>query len=471
MRFVGRARELAWLDDELARADRGDGRLVAVRGRRQVGKSRLLTEWLATTGRPSLYYQARGTPLLVELETFSDAARRSSLSTLAELASTGATWPSWDAALGTVARTLGDGPAPIVVIDEFPYLVGDDGGSIEGVLQAVWDHQLAHRPVLVILVGSDLAMMEAIATYGRPLYGRIDTQRRVDPLDIPDVADLLDLTPAEAIDTYLMTGGFPKVVAALADAGSAGRLLDAAVTDEADPLVFTGQQILTAEFPPDLAARSVLEAIGAGERVFGRIMRRAGVSERTVATSLTSMCDKGVVAASDPRAERVLTGRTRYTVSDAYLRFWLRFLADRIEDIARGVGDQVAADVWAQWQTFAGRAVEPHVRRAVERMAAAGRFDDTRWIGSYWTRDNAVEVDLVGTSRRDGGRVGLVGSVKWRDTRPFDAADASALATAVERVPGAASGTTTVAVSRTGFTDGLAVDVQLGPDAIVDALR
>ena len=149
MRFVGRAREMAWLDDELARADRGDGRLVAVRGRRQVGKSRLLTEWLATTGRPSLYYQARGTPLLVELETFSDAARRSSLSALAELASTGATWPSWDAALGTVARTLGDGPAPIVVIDEFPYLVGDDGTSIEGVLQAVWDHQLAHRPVLV----------------------------------------------------------------------------------------------------------------------------------------------------------------------------------------------------------------------------------------------------------------------------------------------------------------------------------
>ena len=104
-------------------------------------------------------------------------------------------------------------------------------------------------------------------------------------------------------------------------------------------------------------------------------------------------------------------------------------------------------------------------------MAAAGRFDDARWIGSYWTRDNAVEVDLVGTSRRDGGQVGLVGSVKWRDTRPFDAADASALATAVDRVPGAASGTTTVAVSRTGFTDGLAVDVQLGPEEIVDALR
>ena len=43
MRFVGRQDEMSWLDGELARADRGGGRLVAVRGRRQVGKSRLLT--------------------------------------------------------------------------------------------------------------------------------------------------------------------------------------------------------------------------------------------------------------------------------------------------------------------------------------------------------------------------------------------------------------------------------------------
>lgn len=471
MRFVGRAREMAWLDDELARADRGGGRMMAVRGRRQVGKSRLITEWLGRVGRPFLYYQARGTPMPVELESFTDAARRSSMRSLSELASTGVTWPSWDAALGTVAQTLGDGPTPVVVIDEFPYLAGDEATSVEGVLQAVWDQHLSRLPVLVILVGSDLTMMEAIATYGRPLYGRIDTQRQIDPLDIPDVADLLDLSPVDAIDTYLMVGGFPKVVAALAAAGTADRLLDAAATDEAHPLVFTGQQILAAEFPPDLAARSVLEAIGAGERVFGRIMRRAGVSERTVATSLRALRHKGVVLASDPRAERVVTGRTRYTVTDAYLRFWLRFLSDRTEDIARGVGDQVAADVRRHWQTFAGRAVEPHVRRAIERMAHRGRFDDARWVSSYWTRDNTVEVDLVGTSDRDGGQVGLIGAITWRRSRPFGAADAASLAEASPTVPGVGPSTTTVAVSRTGFTDDVPLDVQLGPDELVDALR
>lgn len=471
MRFVGRQHEMTWLDQELARADRGQGRLVVLRGRRQVGKSRLLTEWIERTGRPNLYYQARGTAPAVELAAFADAARRSSLPGLSELADTGLTWPSWDAALGTVAHTLEpQGPAPVVVIDEFPYLMADDDSAIEGVLQAIWDHQLSRRPVLLILVGSDLRMMEAIATYGRPLYGRIDTPRQIDPLGIPDVADLLDVDATTAIDTYLMTGGFPKIIAALDEASTAGHLLDAAVADEAHPLVFTGLQIMAAEFPPESSAHDVLGAIGHGERRFNKIQTRAGVSERTLATTLQMLRDKGVIDAADPRARTVVSGRTQYRVADPYLRFWLRFLADRVEDISRGVGDQVADDVWAQWQTFAGQAVEPHVHRAVERMAASGRFDDTRWVGSYWTRGNDVEVDLVGTSDRDGGQVGLVGSIKWRDQRPFDTADGRSLRDAATHIDGAGPTTTTVAVSRTGFDGDPQADVCLGPEDIVAAL-
>lgn len=470
MRFVGRQHEMSWLDGELARADRGRGRLVAVRGRRQVGKSRLLTEWVERTGRPSLYYQARGATPEFELAAFSDAARNSSLSGLADLVDAGVTWPSWDAALGTLARTLDDqGPAPVVVIDEFPYLLGGDS-SIEGVLQAIWDHQLSRRPILLILVGSDLAMMETIATYGRPLYGRIDTQRQLDPLGIPDVADLLDVAATDAIDTYLMTGGFPKIIAALDEAGTAGALLDAAVQDEAHPLVFTGLQIMAADFPPETSARDVLVAIGHGERRFNKIQTRAGVSERTLATTLRLLRDKGVVRATDPRARTVVSGRTQYLIADPYLRFWLRFLAGRIEDISRGVGDQVAADVRAQWQTFAGRAIEPHVQRAIERLGSVGQFDDARWVGSYWTKNNDVEVDLVGTARRDGGPVGLIGAIKWREQRPFGPADGQALHAAASHIEGAGPATVTVGVSRTGFEPAPQVDVCLGPDDLVAAL-
>ncbi len=55
----------------------------------------------------------------------------------------------------------------MVVFDEMPYLARDDHG-FEGTLQKAFDRTLSRLPVLLVLIGSDLAMMEALNTYGRP---------------------------------------------------------------------------------------------------------------------------------------------------------------------------------------------------------------------------------------------------------------------------------------------------------------
>ncbi|MGH3181239.1 MAG: AAA family ATPase, partial [Streptosporangiaceae bacterium] len=57
--FVGRRRELALLGKRLSRvADDGTGLAVAVRGRRQVGKSRLVQEFCDRAQVPYLFYTA-----------------------------------------------------------------------------------------------------------------------------------------------------------------------------------------------------------------------------------------------------------------------------------------------------------------------------------------------------------------------------------------------------------------------------
>ena len=56
----------------------------------------------------------------------------------------------------------------MLVLDEMPYLVREDPG-FEGTLQRLFDRTLSKLPVLLVLIGSDLAMMEALNTYGRPL--------------------------------------------------------------------------------------------------------------------------------------------------------------------------------------------------------------------------------------------------------------------------------------------------------------
>ncbi|MGP3958635.1 hypothetical protein ACTWPT_21705 [Nonomuraea sp. 3N208] len=96
-----------------------------------------------------------------------------------------------------------------MVIDELPYLIKADP-SLEGVLQKLFDKEFSRRPVLLLLIGSDLSMMEAINTYSRPFY-----QRAVDfvinPLTPYDVGQALDLPAAEAFDAHLVTGGLPMI--------------------------------------------------------------------------------------------------------------------------------------------------------------------------------------------------------------------------------------------------------------------
>lgn len=473
---MGRGDELSWLAAQLDKVGMARGRLLALRGRRQVGKSRLLTEWLGRNDCPALYYQALNKPVEHELEAFADAVARSTLRALPTVARSGAVWPSWQAAFEALAVATepdaGSGAPTVVVLDEFPYLVGQDP-SIEATLQAAWDHRLQHTGILLILVGSDLAMMEAIGTYGRPLYQRIDAQRQVHPLNVAEVGNLLDVAAASACDAYLMTGGFPKVVASRTEHASSREFLRAAVQDEAHPLLFTGQQMLSAEFPPHLSARSVLESIGAGERAFGKIQTRAGVSERTLSEALKQLGAKRVITADDPRSARTISGRTRYRVSDPYLRFWLRFLVDRIDDVARGRGDLVAADIAAGWQDYAGIAVEPLVREAIERqLPDPDRFGAARYVGSYWTRSHDVQVDLVGTAEATTShRVELVGSVKWRARKPFRPDDVNELGELAQHVPGTETTTVRAGVSRTGFAAGLDLDVALTPDDLLGAWR
>jgi hypothetical protein len=83
----------------------------------------------------------------------------------------------------------------------------------DGALQTAWDRLLSGRPVLLLLLGSDLHMMERLTAYDRPFFGRADNLL-LGPLNPAEVGDSLGLQPADAIDAYLMSGGLPGILRA-----------------------------------------------------------------------------------------------------------------------------------------------------------------------------------------------------------------------------------------------------------------
>jgi uncharacterized protein len=462
--FVGRTQELLALETLLDEARSGQGVMVAVRGRRQVGKSRLVSEFVERAGVPAVFATASRRPAQVELAHFVDAARTSGLSALTTVSADAV--GSWEAALLLATADAAPGRPMIIVIDELPDLTESEP-AIEAILQKVWQ-TLERRAVLFILIGSDVSIMEALTEYRRPLYGRA-REMVVHPLTVADVARMNALSPEVALDVYLVIGGFPRLATRWRKSDTVTSFVRREFADEASPLVVTGERVMSGELPSDLNARAVLTAIGAGERSHGAILSRSGVGRGTFEKALALLAEKRIVQRTTPYAEPRTNKVPRYTVADPYLRFWLRFVQPGMELIARGRSDLAVARVVEGWPTYRGRAVEPLVRASLERLLPHPALGSAEFVGAFWTKDNRVEVDLVGGREPERAReIDFVGSIKWRDRGPFTRDDLAALLEARSRVPGVGAKTRLVGVSRTGFAiEGL--DATFGPRDLVAA--
>lgn len=470
MRFVGREREMGLLRRRLESVrESGRGELLAVRGRRRVGKSRLAEEFAGSAEVPYVFFTATQRESADELGRFVDALEQSS-APAAEQVRRGLRPETWEAALELAATGATRERPVVLVIDEFPYLVGREP-SIEATLQKVWDRRLQDEPAMVLLIGSDEAMMRALNERGRPLYDRL-REMVVRPLSPAAIGDLLGLGPAEALDAHLAIGGFPVLAAEWGPGRTLREYLAEALTDPTSFFVVSAERSLAAEFPA-ATGREVLRAIGSGSRAYSAILSRTGLSATTVNGTLDGLRKRGAISRRTPYSAKPSPRTVLWEVVDPYMRFWLRFVAGQIDLIERGRGSLLLEDFERSWPSYRGNAIEHPVREAIELMLPdEERFGAARHVGAYWNRVGSVEVDLVGGDAMPAAAgIGFVGSIKWRARRPFSKADAIALAAARPDVPGAGEETLLVGVSSSGFDDDAPLDVRLTPADLVDAWR
>lgn len=167
----------------------------------------------------------------------------------------------WDAAFDVLAAALPADRVSVLVIDEVPYLMDTDG-AFEGMLQRAWDRVLETKPVLLVLIGSDLSMMEALNSYGRPFHQR-GREMVLGPLNPAEVGRMLGLDPADAFDAALVTGGLPLICAEWPRGAGLWDFLGEALSDPVSALLVSAERSLAAEFPTQAQARTVLAAIAA----------------------------------------------------------------------------------------------------------------------------------------------------------------------------------------------------------------
>ncbi|MCP2343153.1 AAA family ATPase [Actinomadura rupiterrae] len=441
MGLIGRAAELALLDKRLRRVrSSGSGVAVTLRGRWQVGKSRLVQEFCDRAEAPYVFFTAtKGASPVEAVTAFLDDLRESDVPADRELVpevSTG----SWPEALRALAAVLPSSPC-IVVLDEVPWLAEQDA-LFDGALQTAWDRLLSSRPVLLLLLGSDLHMMERLTAYDQPFFGRADNLV-LGPLNVADVGAALGLDAADAVDAHLVSGGLPGIVRAWPHSAPALEFLRGEAGDPGVAVFGVPEAALLAEFPSRDISRRVIVAVGAGDRTRANIAAAAGsrggaVPSGTLSPLLRRLAeDKRVLAMDQPLSTR--PGKPAlYRVADSNLRLYLGVLRAVQEQARRGRPEAGFRLVERRWSAWRGRAVVPLVRESLELAAVDGRLPwaQVEAVGGWWNRRFDPELDLVGTDRAPvADAVRFVGSIKWLAS-PFDHHDLAALRRAAVEVPG-----------------------------------
>jgi AAA+ ATPase superfamily predicted ATPase len=389
--------------------------LVVVTGRRRIGKSYLLSTVL--NGKRVVSYQADEQDERGHLDLLAHEAARL-LPGAPPLR-----FADWDAALELFATQAGVAPVT-VIFDEFQYLCAAQP-ALPSIVQRHWDRwQRDETPVTLVLSGSALSFMDGLLGHGAPLYGRATQRPFLAPLDYRDAAKFVRTTDAEALlRRYAVLGGTPQYQVWAGDR-RIETVLRTAVLAKGQPLYEDPLHLLReGEGIRDPATYfSILRAISGGATQHNQIATRIGIPSSNLGPRLARLEELGYVTGWAPlSADGPEPRRTSYRIADPYFAFFFRYVFPNRSRLERGRVEEVAAEVLADLDNVMGRAFEDACRTWVGRYADEQEVGHSDELGSWWSRDGSVEIDVVGVRK---GRYSLLGSCKWRRTVGVDTLDA-----------------------------------------------
>jgi AAA+ ATPase superfamily predicted ATPase len=403
--FIGREAELAKLGASWEQAVAGVPQLVAVWGRRRVGKTYLLNHFAA--GRPHVYFTAtRQDSEARQLERLygrisEQLGSRARLLDLARPA-------DWSGALRLMIE-LADGEPLLVVIDEMPRLLAGRPDFAD-LLSAVWENYARDQRLMLAVTGSAVSAMESMLGAGGGLRGRPQLRMRLDPFDAAQARAFLPGLPAgDFVIAYAACGGYPLHLRGWREDLDVNANLLATAFEPGGVLLADALDILSEDLDWRSGYERVLAAIGTLSGVRrGKIASRAN---QRIDYTLTKLQQAGYVRAEYPLGAG--SGATaQYGIADVYLAFWLTVLRDDAELIEGGQGRAVLHRQRSRLDRHISATFEQLAREHAVRLVAEGSLPPDTVIGRWW-RDEVAEIDVLGLSGEHPVPV-LVGEAKWQ---------------------------------------------------------
>ncbi len=355
--FIGRKTQLERLTALYQKKMPG---LVVVKGRRRVGKSRLILEFAQKIGDQKFWSFAGLAP---ENGVSAQGQRDHFARELALMLKTPfLTFQDWSDAFEHLSLHIK--PGDIILFDEISWMGSKDTTFIPK-LKAWWDKQTMH--MVLVFCGSVSTWIEENILKSTAFFGRINLILSLDPLSIPESAQFLrvlgmNISPYDTYKILSITGGIPWYLEQLNPSITVDENIKQLAFEKTGLLVGEFNRIFHDLFNGKGATyKKILDVLKDGARTLLEIRDSIEFAHSgTLSQMMEHLIVAGFVAKQSLWSFKTAMPlkQSLYRICDPYMRFYLKMITPNLPAILEGEFENVPLSTMPVFDTHMGLQLE-----------------------------------------------------------------------------------------------------------------
>ncbi len=398
MNLIGRIEEQKILAERMASAD---PELIAIYGRRRVGKTYLVR----TFCKDHIAFEFTGiheSGMKTQLENFSQTLQRATKSAV-PLAIPG-TWLQAFVMLDTYINTLPADKPAVIFFDEFPWIETHKSRFLQA-FGHWWNTSASKKTHLkVIICGSAASwMIDKVINNRGGLHNRVTQTIRLLPFTLGETQAYLKnkgvlLDHYNQLQIYMAMGGIPHYLRNINPGQSAAQLIDRLCFAKDGPLKNEFNNLYQSLFAHSENHERVIRALAARQKGLTRneIIDECGfTSGGTTTRILKELEESGFITPYIPFQKNA--NESIYKLSDEYSLFYLKFI-EHAKDTADGAWlRQYTTATYTTWSGLAFESVcQKHVRQIRRSLGIEGVLTNaTAWRFVPGRETQGAQIDLL----------------------------------------------------------------------------
>lgn len=399
MKIIGRSSEFKMLDECYQKSE---STLIAIYGRRRVGKSYLIEEWIKSKNTDSMIIEG------LEKQSKSDQiqlCKNKIVNKIDRPALGDVEYKSWLSILDLLSFYIktdikNKNKKKVIFLDEFQWLAGEKS-ELVSYIKMFWDQEWKKYNIMLILCGSIASFMVNKVIRSKALYGRINLEIKVSPFEIKDNFELIK--PKRSIEEicqyYFVFGGIPKYINEINPKQSFEKNINRICFSKSGIMTEEFEKIFYQQFKSASVYIKIIRLLSQGAKSFNDISKALNYpSGGSLKRYVENLYLADFIGSYYPFHKSETTKEKKYYLSDEFSRFYIKYMEKNKSIIHKNEGrdlfNRICKSTWNQWT---GIAFEQMAYKHAMTIAKLAHFEDeVKEIGKFFPSEKfPVQLDLV----------------------------------------------------------------------------